>query len=278
MTISKFDLYKPEWLELVFKNRNQQYGAYQMRAHYGDVLTRAMAVTFFCVALAAGTITIISHSKPMEIIPTHFEKKVIVNIDPLIIEKPKIAQPKHAQIPPAAKATTVVPTQVFKPMIVVAGPVPEEIKPINPEIAVGPEEIKAAGTGTQNILVGGTIDGPGGTGTGTKPNNEIQDFNSLEVMPEPVGGAGAWARFLQKNMRFPVSAQENGVSGKVFLTFIIEKDGHLSDIVVIRKAGYGFDEEALRVLKLAPAWKPGIQNGQPVRVRYTIPINFQLSE
>lgn len=277
MLNSKFDLYKPEWLELVFKDRNQQYGAYEIRAHYNNVMVRAMAVTFFCVAFAAGAITIISHNKPIEIIPSHHETGMIINIDPPVIEKPKIAQPKHTQNPPAAKAAPAVPTQVFVPMKVVAGPVPEEIKPINNEIAVGPEEIKTAGPGTQNVPVGGKIDGPGGTGTGTKPNNEIQDFNSLEVMPEPVGGAGAWAKFLQKNMRFPVSAQEDGVSGKVFLSFIIEKDGHLSDITVIRKAGYGFDEEALRVLKLAPAWKPGIQNGQPVRVRYTIPINFQLN-
>jgi protein TonB len=59
---------------------------------------------------------------------------------------------------------------------------------------------------------------------------------------------------------------------------VIEKDGSLSNIVVEKGAGYGMDEEALRVLKLAKAWKPGIQNGQPVRVRYMIPINFQLSE
>jgi protein TonB len=81
-----------------------------------------------------------------------------------------------------------------------------------------------------------------------------------------------------KNLHFPVIAQEQGVSGKVFLSFVIEKDGKLSNIVVEKGAGYGFDEEAVRVLKLAPAWKPGIQNGQPVRVKYTVPITFQLSE
>jgi len=97
-------------------------------------------------------------------------------------------------------------------------------------------------------------------------------------MPAPIGGMDAWSKFLNKNLRFPYEAQQDGVSGKVFLSFIIEKDGHLSDISVVRAAGHGFDEEALRVLKLAKAWKPGIQNGQPVRVKYTIPINFQAPE
>jgi protein TonB len=96
-------------------------------------------------------------------------------------------------------------------------------------------------------------------------------------MPEPIGGEKAWAKFLNKNLRFPYEAQQAGVSGRVILSFIIEKDGSLSNIVIERGAGNGFDEEALRVLKLAKAWKPGMQNGLPVRVKYDIPINFQLS-
>ena len=94
-------------------------------------------------------------------------------------------------------------------------------------------------------------------------------------MPEPVGGAAAWNKFLSKNLRFPAVAQEEGVGGRVYLSFIIEKDGSLSNITVDKAAGHGFDEEALRVLKLAKAWKPGMQNGQPVRVKYSIPISFQ---
>ena len=97
-------------------------------------------------------------------------------------------------------------------------------------------------------------------------------------MPEPVGGEKAWSKFLNKNLRFPDAAQDERVSGKVYINFIIEKDGSLSNLVVDKAAGHGFDEEALRVLKLAKAWKPGMQNGQPVRVKYTIPINFQISE
>src|SRR3569832_179494 len=97
-------------------------------------------------------------------------------------------------------------------------------------------------------------EGPVGSSL-TLSNAPVTDFHSLEVMPLPDGGMEGWAKFLNKNLRFPYEAQQDGVSGKVFLSFIIEKDGHLSDITVVRAAGHGFDEEALRVLKLAKAWK-----------------------
>jgi protein TonB len=79
-------------------------------------------------------------------------------------------------------------------------------------------------------------------------------------------------------LRYPPQAQEDGVGGRVYMSFIVEKDGTLSNINVERPAGHGFDEEAARVLKLAKAWKPGMQNGQAVRVKYIIPINFQIND
>lgn len=103
-------------------------------------------------------------------------------------------------------------------------------------------------------------------------------MNAVEILPEPRGGAEAWSKFLQKNMHYPPQASDGHIQGKVFLSFIVEKDGHLSNIEIVRGVGYGLDEEAARVLKLAPAWKPGIQNGQPVRVKFTLPINFQISD
>jgi protein TonB len=96
-------------------------------------------------------------------------------------------------------------------------------------------------------------------------------------MPEPAGGAQAWAKFLQSNLRYPAPAREDNITGIVVLSFIVEKDGHLSDIKVSRGLGHGLDEESVRVLKLAKPWKPGIQNGHPVRVAYSIPFNFQLA-
>jgi protein TonB len=142
---------------------------------------------------------------------------------------------------------------------------------------------KASGAATIKGKDDGEIVIPEPTpGTGSVPVSKVDitpvDANLLEAMPEPYGGAAAWAKFLQKNIHYPSQASEAGIQGKVFLSFIIETDGHLSNIVVERGAGFGLDQEALRVLKLAPAWKPGIQNGHKVRVKYTIPINFQIAD
>lgn len=82
--------------------------------------------------------------------------------------------------------------------------------------------------------------------------------------------------FLKENLRYPAEAKANKLEGKVFLSFVVEKDGSLMDIKVDRKLGLGTDEEAVRVLKESPKWQPGIQNGNVVRVKYNIPINFNL--
>ena len=126
---------------------------------------------------------------------------------------------------------------------------------------------------------GANIDDGAGAGSGTelpkltRPCTRLRDW---KLCPSLMAGAAAWAKFLQKNLRYPHEASEKGISGKVWVSFVIEKNGHLSSLVVERGAGYGMDEEALRVLKIAPPWKPGIQNGQPVRVKYTLPLNFVL--
>jgi len=103
-------------------------------------------------------------------------------------------------------------------------------------------------------------------------------FKAVEINPEYPGGEAAFGKFLQKNMRYPPIAKENGIQGKAYLQFIVERDGSLTDISVVREPGSGLGDEAMRVLKMSPHWKPGIQNGKPVRVQYTVPINFTLGD
>ena len=276
MPISEFDLYKREWLELVFAGRNKQYGAYQLRSHYPSVVVRALAATLFTVVGLGITVNIIARHRPVE--DPGIIKVVEVTISPekvYVVPEHKIEKPKVHSAAPKSSPVSMQrnPELVVKPDVEVKTP-PVALKP---DVAIGPTNSTIPGTEGKPTVDAGNSNGAGGDGT-TPGDKDIYDLGGLQVMPEPVGGEAAWAKFLQKNLRFPVIARENGVSGKVFLSFIIEKDGHLSDITIVRKAGYGFDEESVRVLKLAPAWKPGMQNGQRVRVKYTIPINFQLSE
>jgi protein TonB len=104
-----------------------------------------------------------------------------------------------------------------------------------------------------------------------------QIFTSVEQVPEFPGGLEKFGAYLGKSIRYPAVARENGTQGRVICTFVVEKDGSLTDIKVTRGIGSGCDEEAVRVLKNSPHWKPGIQNGRPVRVQYSVPISFTLA-
>ncbi len=108
--------------------------------------------------------------------------------------------------------------------------------------------------------------------------SELYDFLSIDKQPEFPGGITKFYKYVGSNIKYPKMAQDNNVQGKVFLSFIVEKDGVLSDIQITRGLGSGTDEEAVRVLKESPTWNPGIRNGLAVRVKYNININFQLTD
>lgn len=101
-------------------------------------------------------------------------------------------------------------------------------------------------------------------------------YISVEKVPDFPGGMLKFADYLKINLKYPDEARKNNVQGKVFVTFIVEKDGSLTDVKVIRGIGNGCDAEAVRLIKASPKWDPGMQNGEPVRVYYTLPIVFKL--
>lgn len=106
------------------------------------------------------------------------------------------------------------------------------------------------------------------------PSDQV--FTVVEVMPEFPGGQGALLQFLARSVKYPVIAQENGIQGRVTASFIVEKDGSISDIEVIRGVDPSLDKEAVRVLSQMPNWKPGTQRGKEVAVKYTVPVTFRL--
>ena len=102
-------------------------------------------------------------------------------------------------------------------------------------------------------------------------------FMVVETMPEFPGGQQALFKYLGENVKYPVIAQENGIQGRVTCQFVVNKDGSIVDVVVVRSSGEpSLDKEALRVINSMPKWKPGKQRGKPVRVKYTVPVNFRL--
>lgn len=105
---------------------------------------------------------------------------------------------------------------------------------------------------------------------------ESEVFFIVEDMPEFPGGELALRQFIANSIKYPVIAQENGIQGRVYVTFVVDADGSVSNPRIARGVDPSLDKEALRVVSLLPKWKPGRQRGKPVRVSYTVPINFQL--
>jgi len=275
MLISNFNLCKTEWLDLVFDKRNKDYGAYNIRQHYAENLTRALLISVVVVVGGAVALGAAIKVETVEPVPT-------VVIDLTKIQPPSATPKKEEPVKPElekpAKAAEPVQTKKFVEMVVTANPTEAEPPTIDQlvDVAVGSANVEGADNGPKNTLVEAS--------TGTGPGEEVTEntapvgVEALSVLPAPVGGDAAWTKFLMKNLRYPPQAVDEGKSGKVWISFIIEKDGSLTDIKVMRGPGYGMDQEALRVLKKAPAWTPGIQRGKPVRVQFTLPINFALSE
>lgn len=108
-------------------------------------------------------------------------------------------------------------------------------------------------------------------------NTEKEVFQIVEVKPEPKDGMGAFFSYIQQNLTYPAQAKEQGIEGKVFIEFVVAKDGSLEDVKAVKGIGGGCDEEALRVLKSAPDWNAGSIAGKPVKVKMILPITFQLS-
>ena len=268
---SKLDILDQKWIDFVFAGRNKAYGAYELRRDNGRNTSKAllMGVILFIVLISADTI----FNMVAGFIPKAKEKVKITNVvlapPPPDVKKPPPPPPPE---PPKPKVDQVkFPPPVVKPDV--------EVKEKPPTV----KELEVADPGQKNLKgdknADVTIDEPVGTSdakvTEEDPN---KIFTSVEQVPEFPGGIEKFYAYLSKNIRYPAVARENGTQGRVIVSFVCEKDGSLTDVKVARGIGDGCDEEAVRVLKASPKWTPGVQNGRKVRVAYSVPISFTLSE
>jgi len=109
----------------------------------------------------------------------------------------------------------------------------------------------------------------------TKKNNMVYDV--VEVMPQFPGGQIAMLKYIMENIKYPKQIMEEGIQGRVTVSFIVEKDGRVSNVRLLRSVQSALDKEAIRVVKSMPKWTPGKQNGKPVRVRFNLPVMFKLN-
>lgn len=288
----KLNIFRREWLDVVFENRNKAYGAYELRKLGPKATNTALLIVMSIVAVfsipSAMNLKLFSGNDAPKEEVAFTEEVTLEDLAeklPEEEEKPPVQEeaPKIAESKPALDV-------VALPEI---KPVPKE-KAVEQEVAtveeatdkkklIGPVAMKGmkGGSittegkwGTKDVAgsaTGSTKGVEGGTGTG----DEI--FESVEIQPEPPGGMAAFRKWIGDNYQYPSGAIDAGVKGAVNVSFVVEKDGSLTDIKVIRDLSYGTGQAAINLLKKAKKWSPGIQNGRPVRVAYTLPIRLDLT-
>ncbi|SNR69419.1 energy transducer TonB [Flavobacterium sp. ov086] len=264
----KLDIIKNQWLDIVFEGRNKIYGAYELRKSNGKTTVKALIIgsIIFSFAVAAPLIA--------SFLPDSSEDDVNNNVKIATIKlPPKKEEVKPNQPPPPPPPPKVDQVKFTKPVVAKA----EEVTEDPPKI----EELKDKKVGSETIKGDPdavlTVDEPVGTGTAAvvEEDNQVYNTAGIEVKPDFPGGIEKFYKFVGNNYKTP---EEEGLKGKVYVTFVVEKDGSLTDIKVLRDIGYGTGAEAIRVLKKCPKWTPGEQNGKKVRVLYSLPITIQSAE
>ena len=278
---SLINVYKTEWLDLVFADRNKNYGAYELRSKSSSIMTRALFVSGSLFILLCFSPLIYAKLFPKEEVAVEIARPV--DLTKVIHEmKPKTPEPEK-KVEPAKADPVKVKTVALSQNIVVVNkvdlPDPPTIKEIQNAVI---SDKTQDGIEAPNLVI---PDNKGnGNGTGIVKDgaengdpNAVLTIGGVDEYPEFNGGAKAWSKYMERNLRYPYQAQEENVQGKVFVSFVVERDGSVTDVKVLRGLGFGCDEEAIKVIKKSPLWKPGKNKGVPVRVRYNMAINFQIS-
>jgi protein TonB len=259
--------------DIVFEGRNREYGAYLLRKLYVTNLWRGMAIaiSLFLLFLSIPLISTKFFPAPIDPIIEQPDETTVTLQGGIVEPKPEtpqpLVQPKQDITPPAAA-----PTRQFVAPVITANPNEINTMPEGPLPAgVQPGTTNSAGTGgTTTVVTPGTGTAP----TVVPPSDEI--LNIAEVNPSFPGGQEALMKYLGNHMTYPELAKRNALEGMVVVQFVVNEEGAISDIVVLKKLGGGTDEEAMRVIKNMPRWSPGKQNGRNVKVRFTLPIRFTL--
>jgi protein TonB len=260
--------------EVVFENRNKLYGAYAIRKDYDANLTKATISSFLLLIFLVAGLHVASYFKSdiPEIIPS--------GSGPGLSDKPIEILTNINIVPdnPIGAITQNVNTGVFQIIRDHLMPPPQRDPVEPPANPTGGQQ----GTGPSGPdMGGGGTPGTGGLGEGGGPSEPIietpqEPVTFAEHMPAFPGGMDKLADFLQHNIKYPGNAREIGLEGKVVVSFVVNKNGEISDIKLRKAIGFGFDDEAMRVVAAMPKWTPGSQNGKTVPVQMILPVVFKL--
>ena len=275
--MAKIDLISNEWADIVFQGRNKVYGAYQLRR--GTSKRNIVSMIFVAAVAAVAYLGLAAYNSYQEAQKAKFEAEMEAS---LLEAKKEAKVEKKTETP---KVEQVQKVEKVKSSIAFTPPVIKKDSEVKPEEEMKTQdELKETKTAIGAFDVKGN-DEAGGTvlkaveeiAAPEPPKQEEEQnkiFEVVEQQPQfPGGSVNGW---LADQIKYPVVAAENGISGRVVVQFVVERDGSVSQVRVVRGVDPSLDKEAQRVISSMPKWIPGKQNGQAVRSRFTVPVTFRL--
>lgn len=274
--MSKIDLIDNSWVDLVFEGKNQAYGAYRLRKNTGK--RNFWSLVTVILAIAAIFLIVIAKVAIENAMP----KKVAITTDVELSQLAKKKEPKVERKEPVKIEMEQKVVEKVKSSVKFTAPVIKKDEDVAPE-----DELKSQDELAKTAVAIGSFDVKGNdeaAGEVLKAKEVIAQeapveekvFDVVEQMPQFPGGDAALFEYLSTHIKYPTIAEENGVQGRVIVTFVVERDGSITDVKVVKSVDPSLDKEASRVVQGMPKWIPGKQNGAPVRVKYTVPVTFRL--
>ena len=281
--MAKIDLYDPKWVDMVFAGKNKEYGAYQLRKGTSGRNIKALLILVIAAALVGGFLAWkVIEQKQAEEQQAYMEAMELAKLQ----QQAKKEEKKKEQVKPKIEPKKEIPvareTQKFTAPVIKKDELAKEenqvkqMDKLDDKVAVGSEDKEGVKDRTVEAVRSEIAVAAPPPPPAPKPEVATKVFDVVEEMPSFPGGNAALMSYLNSNTKYPVVAQENGVQGRVIISFVVERDGSISDVKVARSVDPSLDREAQRVVKSMPRWTPGKQNGQTVRVKYTVPVVFRL--
>ena len=282
--MAKIDLYDPKWVDMVFAGKNKEYGAYQLRKGTSGRNIKSLLILVIAAALVGGVLAWkVIEQKQAEEQQAYMEAMELAKLQEQAKKeekkKPEKVQPKieaKKEIPVARETQKFTAPVIKKDELVKEENQVKQMDKLDDKVAVGSEDKEGVKDRTVEAVRSEIAVAAPPPPPAPKPEVATKVFDVVEEMPSFPGGQGALMQYLASNIKYPVVAQENGVQGRVIVSFVVERDGSISDVKVARSVDPSLDREAQRVVKSMPKWKPGKQNGSAVRVKYTVPVVFRL--
>ena len=276
--MSKIDLISNEWTDLVFEGRNQAYGAYKLRKGTAKRNVWALIIVGLAAALLYLGLQLqkmaeankkVENTQAVELAKLNTEKKEAK------VEKKEIIKQEPEKVVEQVKSSV----KFTAPIIKKDSEVKEEDEIKLDEVQKSDKAVGAFTVEGNDEVGGAVLKAKEDIAAPEPPKHVVEEtkiFTVVEQMPMFPGGDAALMGYLRDNIHYPTVAAENGVQGRVVVGFVVERDGSITDVNILRSVDPSLDREAMRVVKSMPRWTPGKQNGSAVRVKYQVPVTFRL--